>query len=158
MTTDEENIKDKKRRAHWSKNRFMWVYAIFIFILVLVYSTVLYFNNIYESRPWRICNIFFMILGFIILLRDYINVKEEDLGYMAAFKCCFRCGVYFCMLFIPLVVIFLSVDTHEIERIQRQETFGSDLTQLEMTFSVFLESITSVVIAAFVAAFKGIRH
>ncbi len=154
MEDVDENTLELKRRASWSKNRFAWIYAIVIVILVLVYSTVLYLYNIYESRALWILNIFFIILGFILLLKDYINVKNEDLSYTQAFMFCFKTGVYFCILFIPVVLLFMAIHPQEINLVGRQETYGSDFTQLEMAFSVLLESITSVVIAAF----KGKRN
>jgi hypothetical protein len=52
----------------------------------------------------------------------------------------------------------MTIHPQEINLVARQETYGYDFTQMEMAFSVFLESITSVVIAAFVAAFKGKRN
>ncbi len=158
MEDVDKNTLELKKRASWSKNRFAWIYAIVIVILVLVYSTVLYLYNIYESRPLRLLNIFFIILGFILLLKDYINVKNENLSYIQAFIFCFRTGVYFCILFIPVVLLFMTIHPQEVNLVARQETYGSDFTQMEMGFSVFLESITSVVIAAFVAAFKGKRN
>lgn len=143
---------DKK---YWSNNRFAWAYACFILILTVVFAIILKSLGIYESMPFRSINIFFILLGFILLIWDFKRSTHKHLTYVQAFLLLARTGIYFCFLFLPALLLFIELDYGELDIVREKESLAPDFTALELVLSTLLETVATAVIAAIVVAFTA---
>lgn len=139
-------------KSNWSKNSFSWFYAVLIMLLVLIFAIVLKLAGIYESMAMRIVNVFFILIGFIVLIWDYEQSKNVKLKFQIAFVFCIRTGFYFALLFLPILLIFLIGDKGEIGIILTQETMTTNYPIQEILVSNYMETAASVAIMGYVAA------
>lgn len=147
-----------KNRHNWSDNRFAWVYAIFILTAVVVFAIILKVAGIYESMAWRVFNAFFIIIGFILMVKDYKKHKDLDVSYTQATFLCFRCGLYFALLFLPALAFIISGYPHETEIINKEEAYNSNMPVLAIVFANYVETAATLAVACFTAAhFAGFK-
>lgn len=150
---------DFKNHQNWSKKHFAWFYAVLILVGTVLYGYLLRKAGVYESAFLRLLNIFIILIGFIALMWDYRGAKKHKLSYVNAFLLCARTGFYFLLLFLPLLLLFLANDQKALELVRDKETFGSQLSVLEITFWLYVEIVCTTLmgglLAAFIARFSG---
>ncbi len=142
-------------RRSWSNNRFAWGYALLILILTLLFAIILRLSGIYEGIALRSINLFFILIGFVLLIWDYRRSKQIELTYVMAFQILLRTGIYFCLLFLPTLLIFLANDQMALYLVQEHETFSADYPILQMVLSTYLVTVPAVVIAAMTVAYTA---
>jgi membrane protease YdiL (CAAX protease family) len=142
-------------RHKWSNNQFAWIYAFLILIFTVTFAIVLKLSGIYEGVALRSINIFFILIGFILLVWDYRRSKKRDLTYIQAFLLLLRTGVYFCLLFLPMLLVFLSNDQGALYLIQAHETISSDYPVIQLVISTYMVTLPAVVIAAMTVAYSA---
>ena len=139
----------------WSKNSFSWFYAIMILILVTVFAVILKYAQIYESMPLRVVNVFFILIGFVVLIKDYENTRNISLKFTEAFTLCIRTGFYFALLFLPMLLFFLLDDKSELTIISSKEILKTHYPIQEMVISNYIETAATVAIMSYVAAISA---
>ena len=144
-----------KNRKTWSNNRFAWVYAIFILFCSIILGVLLKLIGVYESMSLRSINIFFIAIGFFVLVWDYKRIKHKNLEFLNAFLLCFRTGFYYCLLYLPVILIFLLDSKGELQMVETKETFNNNFSIIAIVFSTYIETVATVVIVGIVAAFTG---
>ncbi len=82
-------------RTYWTNNKYAWAYAILIVFLAVSFAVILKALDIYEGVALRNINIFFILAGFILLIRDYRIHSNQPLTYVQAFMLLMRTGIYF---------------------------------------------------------------
>jgi membrane protease YdiL (CAAX protease family) len=142
-------------RHNWSNNRFAWIYAFLILIFTVIFAIALKLSGIYEGVALRSINIFFILIGFILLLWDYRRSKKRDLTYVQAFLLLLRTGIYFCLLFLPMLLVFLSNDQGALYLVESHETFSSDYPVIQLVMSTYMVTVPTVVIAAMTIAYSA---
>ncbi|HEA23320.1 hypothetical protein LCGC14_1093960 [marine sediment metagenome] len=142
-------------RNHWSKNRFAWMYAVLIAILAIGFAIILKSAGIYEGMALRNVNFLFILLGFIVLIWDYKSSTKNALTYLQAFLLLVRTGLYFCLLFLPILLIFIGTFSDELQIVREKETFTSDFPVIQLVFSTYLETVATIAIAAMTVAFTA---
>ncbi len=142
-------------RRGWSNNRFAWSYALLILILTLIFAIVLRHSGVYEGIALRSINLFFILIGFVLLIWDYSRTKQIELTYVTAFQILLRTGIYFCLLFLPTLLVFLANDQTALYLVKEHETFTVDYPILQMVLSTYLVTIPAVVIAAMTVAYTA---
>lgn len=152
------NIFSLKNRQNWSKNRFAWTYAILILCATVLFGLLLTWAGIYETLPLRIVNLFIILLGFSALMRDYRINKKKKLAYSSAFALCARTGIYFCLLFLPVLLILLNTGHNGLNYVQLGQNYGFHLTMMETVFWSYIETVgstlTAGLLASYIALFK----
>lgn len=143
------------KRYKWSKNRFAWFYATLILLVSVLLGVVLKMSGTYESMGLRSINIFFIMIGFFILIWDYKRTKHKNLKFIDAFLLCARTGFYYCLLYLPIVLIFLADSKNELQLVETDETFNNNFSIIAIVFSTYIETVATVVIVGIVAAFTG---
>lgn len=134
----------------WSDSRFAWYYAVIILLAVVAFAVILKVMGIYESMAWRGVHIFFIFGGLIILLQDYKYHKHIQLDYTQAAILCTRAGIYFALLFLPLLAMIIGGYPTEQDIINKEELFTSNYPVEEIVFVNWIETIATVAIASFV--------
>lgn len=142
-------------RKHWSNNRFAWVYAGFISILAILFAIILKSAGVYEGVALRSINIFFILFGFILLIWDLKRTTHRHLTYTQAFQLLIRAGFYFCLLFLPILLIFIDTFHDELNIVRENETFTSDFPVIQIVFSTYLETVATVVIGAMAISYTA---
>ncbi|MCG2461242.1 hypothetical protein K8352_10820 [Flavobacteriaceae bacterium F89] len=155
-TTDTFSFKNRQK---WSKNRFAWSYAILILLGTVLFGLLLSWVGIYETLPLRIVNLFIILVGFMALMRDYRINKKKKLAYGSAFALCARTGIYFCLLFLPVLLILLNIGENGHNYVQLGQSYGFHLTEMETVFWSYIETVgstlTAGLLASYVALFKN---
>jgi hypothetical protein len=156
-TTHQSTLKEfsLKNRSNWSGNRYAWFYAIIILLASLILGLVLYTSEIYESMALRSINIFFILIGFYLMIRDYRRHKSEALSYVDAFLLCARTGFYYLLLYLPVILIFLGTNQSEVALVMSKETFGGDFSIIEIVFTTYLETVAITVVCGIAIAFTS---
>jgi hypothetical protein len=111
--------------------------------------------GIYESMGLRSINIFFIMIGFFMLIWDYKRSKHEKIKFVDAFLLCARTGFYYCLIYLPVILIFLSDSKNELQLVKTDETFNNNFSVIAIMFSTYIETAATVVIAGILAAFTG---
>ncbi|GGG49108.1 hypothetical protein [Bizionia arctica] len=142
-----------KNRDTWSDNRFTWFYATLIFIAVVVFAIILKTANIYESMAWRVVNFFFILVGFVLMVKDYKKHKDFNLSYTQALLLCFRTGFYFALLFLPALAFVVNGYPTEQAIMDKDELYNSQFPIFEIVFANYVETIASILICSFAGAF-----
>ena len=142
-------------RKYWSPNRFAWMYAVLIALLAICFAIILKSAGIYEGMALRNVNFLFILLGFIVLIWDYKKTAKKALTYLEAFLLLVRTGIYFCLLFLPILLIFIGTYNDELQIVREKETFTSDFPVIQLVFSTYLETVATVAIAAMTVAFTA---
>lgn len=147
-----------KNRQNWSKNRFAWSYAVLILLMTVLFGLLLNWAGIYETLPLRIFNLFIILVGFVALMRDYRINKKKKLTYSSAFALCARTGIYFCLLFLPVLLILLNTVHTGPNYVQLGQSYGFHLTVMETIFWSYIETVgstlTAGLLASYIALFK----
>jgi hypothetical protein len=144
-----------KYRKNWSNNRFAWVYAILILLASVTLGIIFKMAGIYESMGLRSINIFFIMIGFFMLIWDYKRSKHKKIKFVDAFLLCARTGFYYCLIYLPVILIFLSDSKNELQLVKTDETFNNNFSVIAIMFSTYIETAATVVIAGILAAFTG---
>ena len=55
-------------KESWSRNRYAWTYAVSINVMIMIYSAILYFLNIYQNAAFRAVYLLFVLLGLVLLV------------------------------------------------------------------------------------------
>lgn len=139
-------------RKHWSDNKFAWVYAVLILIFVTLFAIILKSAGIYQGAALRSVNILFILLGFILLMRDYQKSTSKRPTYVQAFLLLTRTGVYFCLLFLPLLLIYIDAYQGELNQVIEHETFAADFPVLQIVFSTYQVTFPATIICAMTVA------
>lgn len=139
----------------WSNNKFAWVYAGFNLVLTVLFAVILKSLGIFEGVALRVVNIFFILLGFILLIWDFRKNSGRHLTYIQAFLLLIRAGLYFCLLFLPILLLFIDTYHDELEIVRENETFNSDFPVIQIVFSTYLETVATVVIASMTVAYTA---
>ncbi len=153
MESNLQQISSLFDHQDWSKNRFALFYAILILLGVCLYAFILIKAGVYESPSLRILNVFIILVGFVALMWDYKLSKMQKLTYQNAFLLCARTGLYFCLLFLPLLLVFLSNDQSALNMVKTNETFGSSISVVEMTFWLYVETVGTTLTAGLLASY-----
>jgi ABC-type sulfate transport system permease subunit len=111
--------------------------------------------GIYETMGLRSINIFFITIGFFALIWDYKRTKHQKLDFVDAFLLCARTGFYYCLLYLPVILVFLSLSNSELQLVEAKETFNNNFSIIAIVFSTYIETVSTVVIIGIVAAFTG---
>lgn len=147
-----ESYPTYRNRKYWSDNQFSWIYAILILIFVIVFAVILKSAGIYQGAALRSINIFFILLGFILLMWDYQKSTSKKLTYVQAFLLLTRTGVYFCLLFLPILLIYIDAYNGELEQVITHETFTSDFPVLQIVFTTYQVTFPATIICAMTVA------
>ena len=146
-----------KNKQTWSDSRFAWFYATIIFLAVVIFAIILKAAGIYESMAWRIVNIFFILGGFILLVKNYKKHKDSKVSYLQAWLLCIRTGFYFALLFLPALAFVVNGYPTEQAIIDKKELYNSNMPIFEIVFANYIETVASILISSFLAAyFAGI--
>lgn len=151
--TKKNNTFSLKNKEEWSNSRFAWFYAILIFLAVVVFAIILKVSGIYESMAWRIVNIFFILVGFVLLVNDYKNHKSYQVKYFQAWLLCVRAGFYFALIFLPLLLFVVYGSPTEEAIISKNELYGSQNAVFEIVFANYVETVGSILICSLVASY-----
>lgn len=154
-TTSQSGLKSfsLKNRHNWSDSRYAWFYAFLILIAVVIFAIILKIAGIYESMSWRIVNMFFIIVGLILLVIDYRKHKNSKVTYTQAALLCARCGFYFALLFLPALAFVISGYPHETDIIKKEEVYNSHMPTFEIVFINYVEVVGSVLIGSILASY-----
>ncbi|WP_339917369.1 hypothetical protein [Yeosuana marina] len=158
METTEKSKQSKFsfiNRYEWSKNRFAWFYAILILLASVTLGVIFKKAGIYESLAIRSINIFFIMIAFFMLIWDYKRSKHENIKFSDAFLLCARTGFYYCLLYLPVILIFLTESHSELQLVKTDETFNNNFSVIAIVFSTYVETVATVVILGILAAFTG---
>ena len=147
-----ENYLSYPNRKYWSDNKFSWIYAILILVFVIVFAIILKSAGIYQGAALRSVNIFFILSGFILLMRDYQKNTSKQLTYVKAFLLLTRTGIYFCLLFLPILLIYIDAYKGELEQVMANETFTSDFPVLQIVFTTYQVTFPATIICAMTVA------
>lgn len=139
-------------RTKWSDNKYAWAYAIFILLLTVVFAAILKFLNIYEGMALRIIHIVFILIGFVLLMWDH-NRHREPITYLKAFLLLLRTGVYFCLILLPVLLVYFELNAEALEMFREKEAYNSDLPLIQILFFSYFETITTVLLAAMTVAY-----
>lgn len=141
-------------RENWSENRFAFCYAVLILLMALLFHFILKSSGIKEVFALRLMNIFFIIIGFLLLLWDYIKTTNSKLNDIKSFWLSAKCGLIFCALFLPILMFNVSNDPEELKWIANEfYTTSSPVFQVGIT--TLMTTIPSIVIAGVAVSFFG---
>lgn len=140
---------------NWSKNRFAWFYAVLILLAAVAVGVLCKINGVYEAMYIRSINIFFILIAFFAMIWDYKRSKQQHLGYIEAFLFCARTGFYFCLMYLPIILVFLIDSNNELNLVKANETFDNSFSIIAIVFSTYIETVCFVIISGLVAAFTG---
>jgi|GEM_PF-4850488 len=139
-------------RETWSQNQFSWFYGGVLFLICVLFGVLLNLLGIYESTAYRAVNGVFVIGIMFLVIWDYLRVKQEQLLMIDSFFMCLRTGFYFCMLFIPTIIIFFSVNQADLAIAKATETHGSGMTILEIALSSGFEYMATTALFGLIAS------
>lgn len=139
-------------RRYWSDNKFSWAYALLILVFVILFAIILKSAGIYQGAALRSINIFFILIGFILLMQDYQKSTSKQLTYVQAFLLLTRTGVYFCLLFFPVLLIYIDMYHGELNEVITHETFTSDLPVLQIVLTTYQVTFPATIICAMTVA------
>lgn len=142
-------------KKYWSNNKFAWMYAGFILILAVLFAIILKVLGIYEGMALRGVHIFFILLGFILLMWDFRRNSGRHLTYVQAFLMLFRAGLYFCLLFLPILLVFIDAYPNELALVRENETFAANYPVIQIVFSTYLVTLPTVALAAMTVAYMA---
>lgn len=153
MESVEVSKSNISKRYDWSLNKFAWVYAVLILIPTLILGFIFKMIGVYESMAFRSINLIFIVGGLFLLLWDYKRVKNQALSLLDTFLLCGRTGIYFCLLYLPVIILFLSLDKSELALVKSEETFNSDMSILEIVLTSGFESIATFILFGLIASY-----
>ena len=142
----------EKQKSAWSASRYAWICAIGIIAVMVILELLFSLSKSYENRGIRLLNLLFLMVGFMIMVYRYTKNKPFTVSFMEAFKLCLRAGVYFLILFFPLLALVLQIDPSELARLKLHAPFAEQLTDLEIMGTLFVEMPAFIFISALVAA------
>lgn len=142
----------KLSRSNWSQQRYAWTVAIAIIIAMVLMELIFSLTKYYESLVWRMLNLFFLLGGFLWMVHDYTKHRSYTVNYLEAFKLCLQTGVYFCLIFFPLLILALGFDQTDLHRYQIHTAFQSQLEPFSIIGALFIEVPVFIAIASITAA------
>lgn len=137
---------------NWTKNTVAWFYALLISMGIVLFSILLHLFNIYETAGLRIVFILILLTGLIIMIRTY-SKQHPSTTFIDAFLLCARTGARTIAILVPIILIYLSLNSNEVSIIQANETFGSPDTIWEIAGSTVIEIVAGTVVAGICASF-----
>jgi|GEM_PF-4126223 len=140
------------KRSKWSQQRYAWTTAFIIIILMILMELIFSLTKNYESLSWRMLNLFFLLGGFLWMVYDYTKHRSYNVNYLEAFKLCLKTGVYFCLIFFPLLILALGVDHTDFHRIQIHSAFQSQQEPFAIIGALFIEVPVFIAIASVASA------
>lgn len=139
-------------RSTWSQQQYAWTVATAIIIAMVLMELAFSLTKNYESLAWRMLNLFFLLGAFIWMVFDYTKHRSYTINYFEAFKLCLKTGVYFCLMFFPLLIIALGFDDTDLQRLQLHTAFRSQQEPFEIIGALFVEVPVFIAIASITAA------
>jgi ABC-type sulfate transport system permease subunit len=119
---------------------------------VVLFAIILKSAGIYQGAALRSVNIFFILLGFILLMLDYQKSTSKQLTYVQAFLLLTRTGVYFCLLFLPILLIYIDTYHGELNQVIEHETSAADFPVLQIVFTTYQVTFPATIICAMTVA------
>ncbi len=144
--------KSSNKRANWSKQRYAWTTAIAIILSIIVMELIFSLTDRSESLFIRMINLFFLLGAFLWMVHDYSKQRNYNVNYLEAFKLCLTTGVYFCLLFFPLLFLALGFDHTDLHRLQLHTAFKTQQEPLAILGALFIEVPVFIAIASVAAA------
>lgn len=146
------SVHKKSFRSKWSKHRYAWTVAIAIMIAMILMELVLSMTQNYETLPWRMLNLLFLLGGFFWMVYDYAKHQDSNVGYFEGFKLCITAGIYFCLMFFPLLFLALEFDHADWHRLKLHTAFRSQQKPFGIIGALFIEVPVFIAIASLAAA------
>lgn len=136
----------------WSKKHYAWLYALFINVAIILYSTVLYLLDIYQTAGFRAMYLLFILVGLVMLVWNY-SKNNPSTTYLEAFLLCAKTGLYFLLIMLPIALIFLLLNPDAVQLVQVMETHTPDFNIQEIVGMLFFEMVPSIILSGIAASF-----
>ena len=136
------------KRSQWSSNRYAWTIAITLILVMILMELIFSLTKNFESLPWRMLNLFFLLGGFLFMVYDYSKHRVENVSYLDAFKLCLRTGGYFIVMFFPLLLLALGFDHTDLHRLQIHTAFQSQQEPFAIIGALIIEVPVFIIIAS----------
>ncbi|MCK0132184.1 hypothetical protein MWU59_11800 [Flavobacteriaceae bacterium F08102] len=144
-------------RERWSQNQFSWFHGGILYLTCIVFALILRLFGIYQSTPFRAINGVFVIGAMFFVIWDYQHVKDTPLLLIDSFFMCLRTGFYFCVLFIPTIILFFLSNQADLAVAKTTETNGSSMTILEIALSSGFEYMAATALFGLIASSSSVH-
>ena len=139
-------------KESWSRNRYAWTYAVLINLIIMSYSAILYFLDIYQNAALRAMYLLFVLLGLVLLVLNW-SKNHPAASYLNAFKLCIKTGVFFLIILLPIVLIYMTLRPDDVQLVQVMETHTPSNTIQQMVGMLFFEMVPAIILSAIAASF-----
>lgn len=150
------------KKSKWSASKYAFTCAVGILGAMALMAFIYSLNNSYEKMGTRYLNLLFLLIGFTIMVYSYAKNQTHMVNYLEAFKLALRAGVYFLLMFFPLMALTLQLDPADLLKLKIQEAFVTEYTPLQVLATLFVLMpafiVASALLSAPVAAFAQSKN
>lgn len=140
-------------KENWSAQKFSWLYAVAMVIVMVSLAFLLLHFNLIKTINLRFIYIPVIFLGMILFMKDYAKHTGRSINFATAFLRSVRTGMYTCILLAPVILAVLIIGLDKLGIVDQFGRFDEEEYQTGFLFSMFIEISMAVLMGSFLSAF-----